>query len=226
MLFREPDPAYTASARAGRNFWLAIRLTLAFLAVIWSVFLFEHLLAIDLARFGLRPRESIGLLGLLTTPLLHGSFNHLTSNTIPLFVGGVAMLFLYPVSALRALPLIYLGSSALAWLFARPSLHIGASGLVYGMLAFVFVSGLIRRDLRSVAVSMMVFFFYGSMIWGVLPGVQSTSWELHLSGAVIGMLLAWLMASFDRPPLRRYDWEDEPDEPADDEDDQPWRRWD
>ncbi|MEN1729739.1 MAG: rhomboid family intramembrane serine protease, partial [Pseudomonadota bacterium] len=182
---------------------------------------FERLLGIELSQFGLRPREPIGLLGLLTTPLLHGNFNHLLSNTIPLFVGGVALLFLYPSAALRAVPAIYLGSSALAWLFARPSLHIGASGLVYGLLAFVFVSGILRRDLRSVGVSLMIWLLYGSMIWGVIPSGQGTSWELHFSGAAIGVVMAYWLKQFDRPPLKRYDWEDE------DDDDGPGpRRWD
>jgi membrane associated rhomboid family serine protease len=222
-----PDPAYTASQRARRNFVLAIKITLGFMAVMWSVFLFEQLLAIDLSRFGLRPREGIGLLGLFTTPLLHGNLAHIGSNSAPLFIGGVAMLFLYPNASVRALPMLYIGSAALAWTFARPSLHIGASGLVYGILAFVFVSGILRRDLRSVGVSLMIWFFYGSMIWGVLPAGRSMSWELHASGLVIGVLLALVYREWDRPPLKRYEWEDEPDEeeiePFEDESDQPWR---
>lgn len=227
MRLNTPDPAYTASSRARRNFALAIKITLGFLAVMWSVFLFELLLQIDLSRFGLRPREGFGLLGLLTTPLLHGSLSHIGSNSAPLFIGGVAMLFLYPNASLRALPLLYIGSAALAWIFARPSLHIGASGLVYGILAFVFVSGLIRRDLRSVGVSLMIWFLYGSMIWGVLPAGRSMSWELHASGLLIGVLLALAFRHWDRPPLKRYEWEDEPDfdenkaEPI--ENDEPWR---
>jgi len=238
MQLKVPDPEYTASPRAQANFMLAVKITLAFLAVIWAVFLFELVTQISLSRFGLRPREGAGLLGLLTTPLLHGSLAHISSNSLPLFVGGVAMLFLYPHSSLRALPMIYMGSAALAWVFARPSVHIGASGLVYGMLAYVFVSGILRRDLRSVGVSLMVWFLYGSMIWGVLPAGRGMSWELHLSGAVMGVVLAFLYRGWDHPPVKRYDWEDElehesefgpdqdfpdPDRPADGDQD-PWRR--
>ena len=217
MQLHVPDPEYTASMKARANFVLAVKIAFAFLVVMWSVFLFETLLRIDLSPFGLRPRSGAGLLGLVTTPLLHGSLSHILSNSLPLFVGGVAMLFLYPNSAARALPMIYIGSAALAWVFARPSVHIGASGLVYGLLAYVFVSGMLRRDLRSVGVSLMIFFFYGSMIWGVLPVERSTSWELHISGLVVGVLLAFFYRSWDRPPLKRYDWEDE--EPDDTE---PW----
>ena len=213
MDLRTPDPAYTASKRSRDNFILAIKLTFGFLAVIWAVFLFEQLVGIDLSRFGLRPRDGAGLLGLITTPLLHGNLAHIASNSIPLFVGGVAMLFLYPNSSLRALPLIYVGSAALAWVFARPNIHIGASGLVYGILAFVFVSGILRRDMRSVGVSLMIWFFYGSMLWGVLPAGQGMSWELHASGMIIGVLMAIVFRRWDLPPLKRYDWEDEDHEP-------------
>ncbi len=209
MQLHVPDPKFTASGRAGRNLVLAIKIMLGFLAVIWAVFLFERLLMINLGQFGLRPREGIGLLGLLTTPLLHGNLSHIGSNSAPLFIGGVAMLFLYPNSSLRALPMIYVGSAALAWVFARPSVHIGASGLVYGILAFVFVSGLLRRDMRSVGVSLLIWFLYGSMLWGVLPGAHLMSWELHASGMMTGLLLAVVFRAWDRPPVKRYEWDDE-----------------
>ncbi len=215
-----PDPAYTASRRSRQNFSLAVRLSLAFVGLIWLVFLMEWLTGLSLSGFGLRPREPIGLLGLITTPLLHGSLAHISSNSLPLFVGGVAILFLYPNSSLRVLPLIYLGSAALAWTFARPSVHIGASGLVYGILAYVFVAGILRRDIRSVGVSLMIWFFYGSMIWGVLPAGRPMSWELHATGLLLGVVLAFVYRQWDRPPLKRYDWEDEDedDEPPDDDD--------
>ena len=217
MRLEIPDPAYTASRRSRQNFSLAVRLSLAFVALIWLIFLIEWLTGYSLAGFGLRPREPMGLLGLITTPLLHGGLAHISSNSLPLFVGGVAILFLYPNSSLRVLPLIYVGSAALAWTFARPSVHIGASGLVYGILAYVFVAGILRRDIRSVGVSLMVWFFYGSMIWGVLPAGRSMSWELHATGLFLGVLLAVVYRHWDRPPLKRYDWEDEDDEPDDSE---------
>ncbi len=226
MHLHRPDPDYAGSERAQRNFWLAMRLTAGFVAVMWAVFLFDTLTALDLARFGLRPREGVGLLGLATTPLLHAHLGHIASNTVPLFIGGVAMLFLYPNSALKALPIVYVGSAAVAWVVGRPSLHIGASGLVYGILAFVFVSGILKRDLRSVGVSLMVWFLYGSMLWGALPVNGDTSWELHASGMIIGVLLAFVFRDQDLPPVKRYDWEweeefeamfDEPD--GDDQDD-------
>lgn len=209
MQLRWPDPDFAGSARAQRSFGLAIRVTLAFLILIWLIFGLQWLTGLDLLRFGLRPRDPAGLIGLLTTPLLHASLAHLVSNSLPLFVGGVALLFLYPNSSLRVLPLLYIGSAALAWTFARPSVHIGASGLVYGILTYVFVAGIVRRDVRSVGVSLMVWFFYGSMVWGVFPVVPRMSWELHASGLVLGAVLAYVYRGWDRPPLKTYEWEDE-----------------
>ena len=212
MQLHVPDPQYTASDRARMNFRLAVKIALAFVALVWVVFGVQQLVGPEMTRLGLRPRDPAGLVGLVTTPLLHGSFSHLLSNTLPLFVGGVAMLFLYPNSSLRVLPMLYLGSAALAWTFARPSIHIGASGLVYGMLTYVFVSGLLRRDLRSVGVSLLVWFFYGSLVWGVFPLAPRMSWELHASGFVLGLVLAFVYRHWDRPPLKKYDWETEDDD--------------
>ena len=120
-----------------------------------------------------------------------------------------ATLYLYPNSALRVIPAVWLGSGLLAWVIGRPSLHIGASGLIYGLLAYVFVGGVLRRDMRSVSVSLMVAFLYGSMIWGVLPTRPNMSWEMHLSGAVVGVLMALVYMKWDRVPVVRYDWEDD-----------------
>jgi membrane associated rhomboid family serine protease len=217
MRLHIPDPDYTSSKRAKSSFVLAVKLGLIVLAVVWLSFFLQLLIGPEMAQMGLRPRSVDGLLGLLTTPLLHGSFAHLLSNSVPLFVGIVAMLFLYPNSSLRVLPILYVGSAALAWIFGRSSVHIGASGLVYGLLSYVFLAGLLRRDLRSVGVSLMVWFFYGSMVWGVLPLAERTSWELHASGFLLGLLTAWIYRDWDRPPVKTYDWELEDIEQGDDE---------
>jgi membrane associated rhomboid family serine protease len=158
----------------------------------------------------------------VTTPLLHYNLAHIASNTLPLLIGGTMMLFLYPNASVRALPAIWLGSGLLAWIFARDSVHIGASGLVYGVLGFVFVSGVIRRDLRSIGAALLIWFLYGSMIWGVLPAGRGMSWELHATGLAIGVWMALRYRSWDHPPMKRYEWEDE--ELPDDIEEQPWRQ--
>ena len=204
-----PDPDYLSSRRAQANFRLALRISLYFVGLLWAIWLVDAAFGLELARFGLRPGDIAGLAGIITAPLLHGGAGHLFNNSIPMLVAMTAALFLYPNAALRAIPMIWIGSGIAGWIIGRPSLHIGASGLLYGLLAFVFVGGVLRRDARSVAVSLMVWFLYGTLIWGVLPIRPNMSWELHLAGGVCGVLLAWLYRRWDRVPLRRYDWEDD-----------------
>lgn len=210
MALGKPDPRYTHSRRARSSFRLALQATLVFIGVLWTVFILDAAFGLRLARFGLRPGSLPGLIGIATAPLLHGSFQHLLSNSIPLLVSMTATLYLYPASSMRVIPLLWLGSGAIAWFLGQaPSLHIGVSGLIYGLLAYVFMSGILRRDMRSVSVSLLVGFLYGSMIWGVLPIRPHMSWEMHLSGALTGLLLAVLYRRWDRVPLLRYDWEDD-----------------
>lgn len=223
MLLGKPDPRFTQSKKAHASFRLALKITLVFIGILWAIFIIDAAFGLRLGRFGLRPGSIPGLVGIVTAPLLHGSFQHILSNTIPLLIALTATLYLYPASGIRVIPLIWIGSGALSWFIGRPSLHYGASGLIYGLLAYVFMSGILRHDLRSVAVSLLVGFLYGSMVWGVLPIRPHMSWEMHLSGALIGALLALAYRKWDRIPLVRYDWEDDdsvpewyPDSDADD----------
>ena len=126
------------------------------------------------------------------------------------------MLYLYPNSALKVLPAVYLGPGIAVWLFGRASsIHVGASGLVYGLVSYVFVAGVIRRDRRAIAASLLVSFLYGSAMWGVLPIEPGVSWETHLAAALIGLLLAIALRRLDVPPRKRYAWEDETDDDDD-----------
>jgi membrane associated rhomboid family serine protease len=230
MALHKPDPRFSHSKKAQRNFQLALRISLVCVGVLWVVFIIDEAFGLRLARFGLRPGSMVGLTGLVTAPLLHGNFQHILSNSLPLLISMTATLYLYPRCAVRVIPLIWLGSGAITWFIGyQPSLHVGASGLIYGLLAFVFLSGLLRRDLRSVSVSLLVGFLYGSMVWGVLPVRPHVSWEMHLSGAVIGASLAFVYRNWDLPPLLRYDWEENDEVPdwfpeVDDEDFDPTRK--
>lgn len=213
MALGKPDPRFTQSRQAKSSFRLALRLSLVFVGILWTIFVVDEVFGLRLGQFGLRPGSIPGLLGIVTAPLLHANFQHILSNTLPMFIAMTATLYLYPNSALRVIPAVWLGSGILAWFFARPNLHIGASGLIYGLLAFVFISGILRRDMRSVSVSLLVGFLYGSMIWGVLPSRPQMSWEMHLTGAVVGVLMAFVFSNWDRVPLVRYDWEDDDSTP-------------
>lgn len=185
-----------------------------FLGLIWSIWLIASVLGLELRHYGVYPRRFDGLTGLLTAPLVHGSFAHLFSNTLPTWVLGTAFLYGYPRAARLSIPLMYLGSGLGVWIFARSSYHIGASGLIYGMMFFLVVIGLLRRDRLSIALALLVFFLYGGMLWGVLPTEPGISFESHLFGAMIGTVLAFLLRDRDQPrPEKRYDWEDEAEEP-------------
>ena len=209
---RRPDPDYLTSRRSQANFKLALKIALTALAVLWTVHLVNFLLAYNLNRFGVLPRDLGGLTGILAGPLLHSGFLHLFNNSVPLVVLTTGMLYVYPNASARSLPMIYVGSGLAVWLLGRTSVHIGASGVIYGMLAFVFFSGVVKRDTRGIALSMLVFFLYGSMSWGILPQGGGISWESHLAGAVIGTFAAFWHRTWDRPPVKVYDWENEDDD--------------
>jgi membrane associated rhomboid family serine protease len=214
MQIHASDPAFTDSERARGNFRLAVRLAVGFVALIWFIQLLNWALDLGVEDFGVRPRELLGLPGILFAPLMHSGFAHLLANSLPLLIVGTAMLYLYPNAALRVLPSVYLGPGIAVWLFARGGVHVGASGLIYGLVSYVFVAGLIRRDRRAIAASLLVSFLYGASVWGVLPIERGISWETHLAAALIGLLLALALRRLDIPPRRRYTWEDEKDDEA------------
>jgi membrane associated rhomboid family serine protease len=215
MQLHNPDPANVGSERARANFRLAVKIALGFVALIWVIELLNWALDLGVEDFGVRPRELAGLAGILFAPLVHGGVAHLIANSLPLLVLGTAMLYLYPSAARRVFPAVYLGPGIAVWLFARGGAHIGASGLVYGLVSYIFVAGLIRRDKRAIAASLLVSFMYGALVWGVLPIERGVSWETHLAAALIGVVLAIMLRRLDIPSRYRYTWEDEKDDDAD-----------
>lgn len=168
-----------------------------FLGILWGVYLLEFLVALifrsHLAQWGLVPRTFWGLAGIVTMPFLHGGFWHLLGNSFPL----AALLTLLAVSRDRPWTIVAalcLCGGTLLWLVGRPAVHIGASGLIMGLIAFLIVVGFIERKLVSLIVAVLVFFFYGSAVfWAVFsfPSAE-TSWEGHLCGAVGGGLVAFV----------------------------------
>lgn len=182
----------------------------SFAILLWLVKIFESVTGCDTIQYGVYPRKLGGLLGILTAPFIHGSPTHLLSNTLPIAVLGTTLLYGYPRSARIVLPVLFLGTGLGVWLFGRESYHVGASGLSFGMMFFVFTLGVLRWDRRAIGLAMVVFFLYGGMVWGVFPGDPQVSYESHLSGAVLGVALALLLRRLDPPaPAKRYSWEDE-----------------
>lgn len=210
MHFHSLDPAFTHSPQAHANSRLAIKLVLGFVALLWLIPLLGW--GLDLQQFGVRPHQPVGLLGIVFAPLLHANLAHLIANTVPVAVLGIVMLHLYPTGSFRVLPAIYFGPGIAVWLFARDGNHVGASGLVYGLVAYIFVAGLIRRDRRAIGASLLVAFLYGTLVWGLFPLEPGVSWETHLAAAVIGIVMAVLLRDTDLPPRVEYSWEREPAE--------------
>ena len=180
---------------------------LTFPAALWLIHLVAVMFSINLSPLGVFPRNFSGVIGILTSPLIHGSFSHLISNTAPLIILGISIFYFYPKSAYRSFVLIYFGTGLLVWLFGREVYHIGASGVVYGYVSFLFFNGLFRKDNKSIALSLLVVFMYGGLVWGILPGMKGISWESHFFGAVIGFIAAFIFRKID--PQKKYDWEEE-----------------
>jgi membrane associated rhomboid family serine protease len=179
----------------------------AFVVLLWIIKIWEMSLEFNLVSFGIFPRKSSGLIGIITAPLIHADFNHLISNSLPLLFLGIGISYAYPTISKKLFLGVYILHGLLVWIFARQAYHIGASGLVYGFVAFLFFSGIIRRDNRSVALALIVTFLYGGLTWGVLPIKAEISWEAHLFGSLIGVLFAFLFRKSD--PAPKYDWEEE-----------------
>lgn len=174
---------------------------------------------LNLGFLGIMPLKVSGLVGILTAPLIHENYSHLAANSIPLLVLGISLFFFYNEIAYKVFFLIYIITNIWVWSFARDAYHIGASGVVYGLAAFLFVSGFLRRHSQLKAISFLVVFFYGGIVWGVFPHFfpdKNISWESHLSGIISGVILAWFFRS-EGPQRPIYDWENEEDNFTDEE---------
>ncbi len=157
-----------------------------FVFLMWLVYSLEFFLGIDLSGLGILPRTTQGLLGIFTAPLIHGNSVHIISNTIPLMFLGWTLFFFYENIARQVFLICYFLTNILVWMFARPSMHIGASGIVYGIAFFLIFYGFFRKDFKSLAISAIIIFFYGGLVYGLFPNQPGISWESHLIGAIVG----------------------------------------
>lgn len=205
-----------------RRFRQALFMTVSFVAVLWLVYLSAAIFELNLVKYGIYPRRISGTVGIAFAPFVHGSFSHLFANSVATVILGTALIYGYPRSAGFVLGCLYVGTGLGVWLTARDAYHIGASGLTFGMMFFVFIIGAIRWDRRAIALSMLVFFLYGGMLWGIFPIDPSVSYEAHFFGALIGVVLAILFRNRDPAPLeKRYSWEDEAETSFDGSEDDP-----
>ena len=195
-------------------------LTMLLVEIIEAVF---HL---DFSFLGIKPLSADGIPGIFLFHFIHGDWQHLFANTIPILVLGSALYYFYRPLANRILLILIFSTGLLTWCGARSGTHIGASGLVYGLTFFLMLSGFIRRDRKLIIISLIVVFLYGSLVWGLYPQYaieNNISWEGHLSGFVMGIVLAFFYKN-EGPKREEHHWDDDDDDDDNDDTQKPY--WD
>ncbi len=160
--------------------------------IIWVIKIIESVFSVSWSNWGILPRHTEGLMGILFSPLLHGNFTHLSSNTGPFLVLSWCLFYFYRQISWMVFPLLWILSGILTWCIGRTAWHIGASGLIYALASFLFFSGFFKKYIPLLIVSLVIAFVYGGLVWGLLPTASYVSWEGHLSGAIAGYLVAYL----------------------------------
>ncbi len=183
-------------------------LSLSLVLLMLIIKLVEINFNLSFVRLGLYPRRAEGIPGILLAPLIHKDLLHLFNNAVPLLVSIIGLFYFFRKEAFRILILAWLATHILVWVFARESYHIGASGLVYALLSFLFFVSTFANNKNLLAISLILIFLYGTMIWGILPVENHVSWESHLIGATMGLILAIVFRK-KAPKPEKFDWEDE-----------------
>ncbi|HRE96225.1 MAG TPA: rhomboid family intramembrane serine protease [Flavobacteriales bacterium] len=176
--------------------------------IAWTVW---WLVANAAVEFGVRPQTLKGLAGIFFSPFIHDpkDVSHLINNSLPLLFLGWALFYFYRELSWKVLAWIWFLSGFWVWIAVQDeSVHIGASGIVYGLASFLFFSGVIRRQRNLMGLTLIVSFFYGGMVWGVFPYDLRISWQSHLFGGIAGLILAivYRKKGWQR---EKYAWEDE-----------------
>lgn len=201
-----------------KRFWHSLFFPFLFILLLWVIEILKYYFQWDLYFLGIYPLKLKGLHGIITAPLIHGDFTHLFNNSLPLLILSTSIFYFYKPVAFKVIYLVWIITGVWVWFSARQTWHIGASGLVYGYASFLFFSGIIRKNRSLLAISLLVAFLYGSLIWGIFPLKREISWESHLMGGVSGLLLAFYFKEYG-PKIDEPEWDDEDEEDEDDEED-------
>ena len=174
-----------------RHFLESLRFPIIAVLVLWIIHTHQVIVGWDPGSLGIISRRFYGITGILTGPLVHGSWQHLISNTFPLLFLSFISIYFFRKVAMRAFWMIYVLTGISVWLFARHVSHIGASGVVYGLVAFIFWNGIFRRSMRSIILALIVVLLYSGMFLGILPDQEGVSWESHLLGSLVGIVASF-----------------------------------
>lgn len=189
------------------GFWASVIFAFGLVAVLWVVFLLQFFDFINTDAYGNWPHHISGLKGIIFSPFIHGSFDHLISNSLPILILLTVLLNAYPNTAIQVLIFIHITSGILVWLFAPDTgVHIGISGIIYGIAAFLVASGAFRKERTSISIAILVVLSYGSMVIGFIP-TRGVSWQSHLFGALSGIFIAFLLRKRDLPPPHEFELE-------------------
>lgn len=192
----------------------SVRFSGVFIAILWIIHIYKYATNSTLTQLGVYPREVDGLIGIITSPLVHGSWEHLISNSVPMFVTLTIIHYFYRRVALSSFILIYLLTGVAVWFFGRSLYHIGASGVVYGLIAFIFWSGVFRRNIKSIVLALIVTILYAGYLEGVVPFKEGVSWESHLLGVFAGIIIAFFLKGIiERDEVIHDPWANDSNEP-------------
>ncbi len=193
------------------KFLESLFLPFLFVLLLWLTKFLEVTLDERFTWLGIYPKQVKGLIGIFTAPLIHADWAHLISNSFPLLILGTSLFYFYKEIALKSFFLIYIITGIWVWVGGREAWHIGASGLIYGLVSFMFLSGLLRRSIELMAISLVVVFLYGGLVWGIFPTTRNISWESHFLGGMAGLVIAFYYKNTG-PQRKKFDWEDEEDD--------------
>lgn len=194
-----------------KRFKLALLLAGTFVGALIFIHFLQFLLGVSWSNWGVHPRSAEGVLGIFLMPLLHADWAHLISNSVPLFLLITLAYDVYPKVFFQTFSIIYILTGSLVWLSGNVnSYHIGASGIVYGLVAFLFMMGVFRKDRKSLTITAFIAFMYGGLAVGLFPVQEGISWEGHLFGALSGTLSAILFYSIDKVIVEKEEDDNRP----------------
>ncbi len=166
-------------------------IALSIVSLLWVIYIIDLIIPIDFTGFGILPRSSSGIKGILFAPFLHLNLAHIMSNTMPLMILLTGLFWFYERIAWRVLALSVIIGDGLVWILGRSLVHVGASGVIFSLVAFFIFSAIFKKNFKALILGLFVFFLYGGIIWGVLPGQPGISWEGHMFGFITGGMLAY-----------------------------------